>query len=98
MSYNRIAEIMKDIPLRTRVAACAATQSVAEPWVWVDRHMWNIAGQPGWDEAYESALASHPPAEFPGYRPGYDEAAITDGMILAAVQQVLSTPEPENAP
>ena len=44
------------------------------------------AASPGWDAAWESALASHP--DEPEYDPGADEAAITDAMILSQVQSM----------
>jgi hypothetical protein len=42
-----------------------------------------LAIQPGWREAWESALASGVE------NPGADPAVITDGQILAAVQSLL---------
>jgi hypothetical protein len=50
-----------------------------------------MAAQPGFGDAYASALAADPPVE----RPGNDPGVITDGMILGAVQSLLPQP-PDN--
>jgi len=47
---------------------------------WVDANVWTIVSSPGWALAWESALAGGNP------NPGSDDAVITDGMILSAVQ------------
>lgn len=53
-------------------------------WVYGNRYVW--ASSPGWGAAWDSALASH--SDDPTYEPGKDPAVITDGMILATVQQL----------
>jgi hypothetical protein len=52
-----------------------------------NRYVW--AASPGWGGAWDSALAGHP--DDPAYEPGRDPAVITDGMILATVQQLGGT-------
>lgn len=86
MSYNTQAALAVDPDIRNRVAACAATQGMPSPVQWADTYLWRLSGSPGWDDAYAYAVASD------NARPGYDEAVITDGMILAAVQAVLTSP------
>lgn len=56
-------------------------------WVQENRYVW--ASSPDWAAAWDSALASHP--DDSDYDPGADQAVITDGMILAAVQDILGS-------
>lgn len=87
MSYATVATIRQDPWIRDRVAACVATEGIAgRPEEWPIVNAWQLAVQPGWAAAWESALAAHPGD--PEYRPGADEAVITDGQILAAVQLI----------
>lgn len=85
MSYLTIALIRQDPWVRDRAIACAATEGVDQPEQWVMDRVWALAAQPGWSNAWESAVASNTE---PGYLPGRDEAVITDAMILAAVQSI----------
>jgi hypothetical protein len=81
MTYNSIADMAGNIPLRQRCTAAAAQENKPKPYEgWVDDHRWELAATPGWSEAWDSAVAGGNP------NPGADEAVITDGMILAAVQ------------
>lgn len=84
MSYNTLAALAIDGDLRDRIAACAATQGIDSPLQWADSRLWSFASAPGWDAAYAYAIASNIP------RPGHDEGVITDAMILAAVQPLVS--------
>lgn len=87
MTYNTIALIQRDPTIRDRVSACVAVERIANPpEQWVADRAWQLATQPGWAEAWESAVASH--ANDENYSPGADDAAITDGMILSAVQTI----------
>jgi len=74
-----------------RISQAAAEEGLASPEGWTsdNRRIW--AASPGWDDAWESAIVSHP--DDPEYDPGADEAVITDGMILAQVQAM--NPQPE---
>lgn len=78
------ATIAVDPDMMTRVAQCAAEQGAADdgfdPDFWAQgwRRVWSAA--PGWDDAWESALASG------NQRPGADAAVITDAQILSQVQ------------
>jgi len=72
----------QDRNLLTRIMACAAQENKPQPQQWVQRFNWKLAASPGWDAAWDSAVASGI------HDPGNDESVITDGMILAAVQSV----------
>jgi len=87
MSYLTQAAISQNGSMMNRVTQCAAQQGVPEPDLWAstNRHGW--AASPGWDGAWESALASH--VDNPSYDPGVDEAVITDQMILSEVQALM---------
>ena len=51
---------------------------------WTYQNKWAFSAQPGWDGAYAYAVVANPTLE-----PGDNEAVITDGMILSAVQALL---------
>lgn len=85
MSYSTQATAARDSQLRDRIAACAATQDVHEPEFWAQSHQWVLVASPGWDAAYAYALNAANPA------PGDDNAVISDAMILAAVQKLLTS-------
>jgi len=92
MTYKTVSIIQKDPNIRDRVSACIAIEDVAlYPEQWGADHAWDLAAQPGWASAWESSLAAHPEED---YEPGNDEAVITDGMILSAVQAITS-PNPD---
>jgi hypothetical protein len=93
MSYLDQSEIAENLSMVHRVAQCAAQQGEADPdgWAQTNRRVW--AAAPGWDAAWASAQASHPPgtpdAPAEWYDPGADEAVITDEMILSQIQSML---------
>jgi hypothetical protein len=82
MSYLTISRIAADPSIRLRCAACAAVERIPNPENWAYRSSLLLAAQPGWSEAWESAVAAG------NEQPGADPAVITDGMVLAAVQAV----------
>lgn len=82
MSYKVQADLADDGYLRRRVTACAASEGISNPESWASEQRWALSASPGWVAAYASALATEKE------RPGDDEAVISDGMILAAVQAV----------
>lgn len=97
MSYATIAAIRQDPRLRDRVAACVATEpGDHNPDTWGPEHSWALAATPGWAASWESALITN--KDVPGYQPGADEGAITDGAILAAVQQLMALDAAEQTP
>lgn len=73
-----------DGDLQQRIAACAAGEGIADPVAWATTRCWKFATQPGWADAYQSAVYSF--IDRPGLRPG----AISDQMILTAVQAVVA--------
>src|SRR3954463_9736703 len=98
-AYLAISEIANDNFLTERMNAAVAQQNHlgsidlgrygssqynTTAWVHDFRYVW--ASSPGWGAAWDSALAGHPSE--PDYEPGRDPAVITDGMILATVQQL----------
>lgn len=89
MSYKTQSALAKDSLLFDRVTACAALEGIPDPETWSYRNRWPFSAQPGWVDAYASASAS-------GIKePGNDEGAVTDGMILAAVQHLNVRPTPD---
>ena len=82
-SYLSISAIAADHAMQTRVTACAAQQDAPDPEQWAIGNRYGWASSPGWGAAWDSALAGGVPD------PGTDPSVISDGMILAAVQQML---------
>lgn len=97
MSYKNVYDMAKDENLAIRIAGCVATQTgytlptgtVDHPVSIAEAIQWQCAGQPGWADAYAYAIATDVE------NPGLDEAVITDGMILSAVQSILGIAQPE---
>ena len=85
MSYWDTAQMAGNGELWQREIACAATEGITDPQNWADAHRWQLAGQPGWADAWASAVAGDNPA------PGRDPGVITDSMILSGVQSVASS-------
>ena len=86
--YYTQGQIADDQDMRIRVAQCAAQEGVTNEgidpdlWTYEWRRVWSAS--PGWDAAWESALAN--PDKPEGYSPGADPACITDAQILSQVQ------------
>lgn len=74
-----------DFALRTTSAYAVQTLSIEheDPPTWQAQHSWDMAAQPGFGDAYASAIANNV------QRPGQDPAVITDAQISAAVQSLL---------
>jgi hypothetical protein len=99
MTYLTVAAMMDNDSLMRREYAAAAKEGIDPPEHWQYEHRWKLASQPGWDAAWDSALAAHP--DDPDYDPGADQGVITDGMILSAIQGLVTAenpPEPEPEP
>jgi hypothetical protein len=77
-----------DFALRTTAAYAVESESGSheDPPTWQAQHSWDMAAQPGFGDAYASALASGV------QRPGQDPAVISDAQISAAVQSLLTPP------
>ena len=88
--YLTQSTIADDPYMKLRVSSCAAQQGVTDvgidPDTWTGewRRVWSAS--PGWDDAWESALAGD---HEPGYQPGMDVAVVTDDQILAQVQSMM---------
>jgi hypothetical protein len=96
MAYNTIVQIASSPSLLNRAAAAAAEQGLSDPVGWAQRHAWELAAEPGWADAWESAEAALTLDQNPdtGVRP----SVITDAMILAAVQAIIAAETPEPPP
>lgn len=85
MSYNAIAQAAQDQDLRLRIAACIAQQQLTDdrhPVAYADAIQWQVAANPAVSDAYTYAV------NMSIARPGRDEGAVTDAMILAAVSDL----------
>lgn len=82
MTYKIHADIAESTAVRRRTVSCAAEEGIPGPSDWAARHAWTLV-KADWIAAVGSALAN------PDYEgdPLSDEAVITDGMILAAVDE-----------
>lgn len=90
-----MSEIAANYAMTQRVAQCAAQQGIPNPDMWTGNTRREWAAAPGWHEAWDYALNTHPPTDDqPPYDPGSDEAVITDGMILSQVQAMNAQPAP----
>lgn len=89
MSYTSIAQTATNAQLRLRIAACIAQEGGAGETLQTgalmraDQMQWQCAAEPGWGEAWESALVAGNPD------PGNDPGVIPDAWILVAVQKHL---------
>ena len=83
MAWQDIAAMVDSLSLTGRIKGCAATQAVRDVDTWWYQHRWPLAASPGWHEAWGYARTAGTPD------PGSDEAVITDGDILAAVQSLI---------
>ena len=88
MSYKSVASMAESYSLSRRITAGAATEGIPSPEQWTQMNRWEVAAQPGWDAAWDSAVASGNPD------PGSDESVITDGMILSGIQAVVAANTP----
>lgn len=84
MGYTEVALLRNDGQFSQRVAACYSTEpgGTDDPESWAAIHAWDLASQPGFGDAYASALAGGVE------HPGADPSVITDAQILAAVQSL----------
>ena len=96
MSYLTQDAIASSSSMQHRVAQCYAGERDGSPdqmddpdrWTFEHRREW--AAAPGWDDAWEYAVNTHPAeAGTPAFDPGVQEAVITDQMILSQVQSML---------
>jgi len=81
MSYNTINQCANDSAFIARLTGAAAQEGAYDPQQVGTYLRWTIAGASDVEAAYASALAANNP------NPGGDESVITDGMILAKMQE-----------
>jgi hypothetical protein len=86
VSYATIHQCANDAAFVDRVTACIAQEGDANPVAALGNVIWPVASKSDIEAAYASALAAANP------NPGGDEAVISDGMILSAVQSIPVTP------
>lgn len=90
MAYWDISTLAADNDFALRTTAAYAVETLSgdheEPPVWQAAHSWDMAAQPGFGDAYASAIVSGVE------RPGRDPAVITDEQIGAAVQSITAAP------
>lgn len=85
MSYYETGLLSRDMDFLLRIAACYALETRSnDPESWANQHMWQMASAPGFGDAYAYAINNG------NETPGKDPAVITDGQILAAVQQLIT--------
>lgn len=84
MSYNAIYDCATDPDFRNRIAACAVQEGAAPAGgeAYATQHALAIASRKDIEQAWHHSMTSQPYHS----RRGHDEAIITDGMILTAVQ------------
>lgn len=90
MAFSDAAALAADYDFNLRTQACWATEHLSEargaaPATWQAEHAWMLACQPGFSEAYGSAMVGGVA------RPGNDPAVISDGQILSAVQSIAAS-------
>lgn len=86
MSLLSISAAAQSASLRDRIAACVAQQTAQKHPINIiatEGLQWRCAAEPGWGEAWDSAVAAG------NADPGADPAVIPDSWILAAVQKHL---------
>ena len=96
MSYATQSLLAQDRDFIDRCNSAAAKEipagSPTHPLSYVGDHIWTLAAAPGFDAAYESAIAG-------GIgRPGWESSVISDGEILSAMQSLIAAVPPEPAP
>jgi hypothetical protein len=86
MAYFDVASLAADADFALRTTAAYATESLADPAAdppaWQAEHSWAMAAQPGFGDAYASAIVAGVP------RPGKDPSVISDAQILSALQSL----------
>lgn len=91
MTFIAQAELSADTHLMTRVAACAARHGNPDPMTWAWSKAWALSAREGWAAKYEQSKDS-------GHEtPGWDESAITDDDIRAAVEDLLAAEAQQDA-
>lgn len=80
MAYSDVAMLASDNDFILRTRACVSQEGETDPIGWSNDHQWQMAGTPGFGEAYAYAILTGV------QNPGRDEGVISDPQILSAVQ------------
>lgn len=88
MAFSDIALLSADNDFIMRTRACAATEGESDPVAWSTANQWAMAATPSFGDKYASAIAGGV------VRPGNDQAVISDGDIVSAVQAIRNAPPP----
>lgn len=88
MAYSDVALLANDFDFTQRTAGAIAQEQIDlgefNAIGWATGHNWEMAGMPGFGDAYGYAVLTGI------VRPGNDPAVITDAQILSAIQLILS--------
>ena len=84
MTYATHAAISNSPSLRQRLTACAAQEGATDPPRWVGAVIWTLP-QADWVAAWDSAEVANP-----GEDHGANPAVITDAIILATIQPMVT--------
>jgi hypothetical protein len=95
MAYRNIVQMAGSQSLIQRIAAAAAMEDKNDALSWASQNIWRLAASPGWDTAWEGAEQQSNRTKF-NPDTGMRDDVITDAMILAAVQSLITeqTPAP----
>jgi hypothetical protein len=92
MSYATQSLLAKDQDFIDRCSASAAKEipmgSPTNPVEYTYANIWHLAASPGFDAAYDSAIAGGIA------RPGWEPSVISDGQILSAMQALIAAVPP----
>lgn len=97
MAYSDIALLQGDPDFRARVTAAVSVEREAGNLAaidpngtaqWVHERLWRFAAQPGFGDAYASAVLNGVE------RPGNDPSVISDAQILASVYSIYAADNP----
>lgn len=86
MTYLTQTRIAADPHIILRAAACATSVGIPDARFWAQENVMLLAVSPGWVDAYRGSLEEEP---------GADEDAITDQMILEAVNRIRPEASPD---
>jgi hypothetical protein len=90
MTYYDVSLLASDGDFAQRCMACYATEhantSSSDTAAWWSENVWAMAAQPGFGDAYASAIAGEVA------NPGRDPSVISDAQILSGVQSIPPAP------
>lgn len=95
MSFNSVVEMASNTALMNRIVAAVAREGISNPQQWTTSYLWKICASPGWDTAWDAAIANNLPDQaatnIRERNLGSHEGVITDSMILTAVQSMTAS-------